>query len=71
METLSRAALEKMMAHAVAHSVTFTVWPHGEAPGAASSDAVFTPEPRYTGTSDYDRSVTGIRAPEITVYAPR
>lgn len=70
METLSRAALEKMMAHAVAHSATFTVWPHGEAPGAIGSDAVFTPEPRYTGTSDYDRSATGIRAPEITVYAP-
>lgn len=70
METLSRAALKKMMAHAVAHSTTFTVWPHDEAPGAASSDAAFTPEPRYTGTSDYDRSVTGIRAPEITVYAP-
>lgn len=70
METLSRAAFEKMMAHAVAHSTTFPVWPHGEAPGAASSDAAFTPEPRYTGTSDYDRSVTGIRAPEITVYAP-
>ncbi|MDY1035634.1 alpha/beta hydrolase [Lelliottia sp. CFBP8978] len=70
MEVLSRETLEKMMHLAVARSVTFTVWPEGDAPGARTSDAVFTPEPRHTGTSEYDRSVTGVRAPEITVYAP-
>lgn len=70
MDALSRDALEKMMADAVSRSATFTVWPDGEAPGAKGSDAIFTPEPRHTGTSEYDRSVTGVRAPEITVYAP-
>ena len=70
MEALSRETLENMMAQAVAHATTYPIWPQGEAPGAKNSDAVFTPEPRHTGTSDYDRAVTGIRAPEITVYAP-
>lgn len=67
---LPHSELTQMMAHAVSLSSTFTIWPQGEAPGAKNSDAVFTPEPRHTGTSDYDRAVTGIRAPEITVYAP-
>ncbi|GIZ18847.1 alpha/beta hydrolase [Citrobacter europaeus] len=67
---LPHSELTQMMAHAVSLSSTFTLWPQGEAPGAKNSDAVFTPEPRHTGTSDYDRAVTGIRAPEITVYAP-
>lgn len=70
MEALSRETLETMIAQAVAHATTVSVWPMGEAPGAKNSDAVFTPEPRHTGTSHYDRAVTGIRAPEITVYAP-
>lgn len=67
---LPHSELTQMMAHAVSLSSTFTIWPQGKAPGAKNSDAVFTPEPRHTGTSDYDRAVTGIRAPEITVYAP-
>lgn len=71
MEALSRETLETMIAQAVAHAATVSVWPMGEAPGAKNSDAVFTPEPRHTGTSHYDRAVTGIRAPEITVYAPQ
>ena len=70
MEALSRETLENMMEQAVAHATTVSFWPQGEAPGAKNSDAVFTPEPRHTGTSQYDRAVTGIRAPEITVYAP-
>ncbi len=70
MEALSRDTLEQNMAHAVGRSATFTIWPDNEAPGARASDAVFTPEPRHTGTSDYDRAVTGVRAPAITVYAP-
>ena len=70
MEALSRDTLEQQMAQAVGRSATFTIWPDNEAPGARTSDAVFTPEPRHTGTSDYDRAVTGIRAPEIAVYAP-
>ncbi|MBZ0060614.1 MULTISPECIES: alpha/beta hydrolase [unclassified Leclercia] len=70
MEALSRETLEQNMAQAVGRSVTFSIWPTPEAPGARTSDAVFTPEPRHTGTSDYDRAVTGIRSPQITVYAP-
>lgn len=70
MEALSRETLEQQMAQAVSRSTTFTIWPDREAPGARTSDAVLTPEPRHTGTSDYDRAVTGIRAPEIAVYAP-
>ncbi|AXF59020.1 alpha/beta hydrolase [Leclercia sp. W6] len=70
MEALSRETLEQNMAHAVSRSVTFTIWPDNEAPGAQTSDAVLTPEPHHTGTSHFDRAVTGIRAPEITVYVP-
>lgn len=70
MEALSRETLEQNMAQAVGRSATFSIWPTPEAPGARASDAVFTPEPRHTGTSDYDRAVTGIRSPQITVYAP-
>ena len=70
MEALSRETLEQNMAQAVGRSTTFSIWPTPEAPGARTSDAVFTPEPRHTGTSDYDRAVTGIRSPQITVYAP-
>ncbi len=70
MEALSRETLEQNMAQAVGRSATFSIWPTPEAPGAHTSDAVFTPEPRHTGTSDYDRAVTGIRSPQITVYAP-
>ncbi|URN97425.1 alpha/beta hydrolase [Leclercia adecarboxylata] len=70
MEALSRETLEQNMAHAVGRSATFSIWPTPEAPGARTSDAVFTPEPRHTGTSNFDRAVTGVRAPQITVYAP-
>ncbi|MEB6377872.1 alpha/beta hydrolase [Leclercia adecarboxylata] len=70
MEALSRETLEQNMAHVVSRSSTFSIWPDNEAPGARTSDAVFTPEPRHTGTSDFDRAVTGIRAPEVTVYTP-
>jgi acetyl esterase/lipase len=70
MESVSRETLERQMAQAVSQSTTFSIWPEGDAPGAATSDAVFTPEPKHTGTSDYDRAVTGVRAPQITVYAP-
>lgn len=70
MEALSRETLENMMEQAVAKATTVSFWPQGK-PRSKNSDAVFTPEPRHTGTSQYDRAVTGIRAPEITVYAPQ
>lgn len=70
MEALSRETLENMMAQAVAHATTYPIWPQGEAPGAKNSDAVFTPEPRHTGTSDYDRAVTGIRALKLPSTPP-
>lgn len=49
---------------------TFSVWPGGEAPGAKNSPVVESLVERSTDPSLPDRAVTGIRAPEITVYAP-
>lgn len=49
---------------------TFSVWPGGEAPGAAHSPATFQLIERHTHPTLPDRAVTGIRAPEITVYRP-
>ncbi|WP_437432072.1 alpha/beta hydrolase [Yokenella regensburgei] len=60
-----------MMEAAVANSLSFSVWPDGEAPGAATSLVSFRLEENHTGPSDFDRSVTGVRAPHITVYAPK
>ncbi len=58
------------MREAVARSHDMSVWPQGDAPGARQSHAVFTLEERLTGDSELDRSVTGVRAPRIVVYAP-
>ncbi len=58
------------MREAVARSHEISVWPQGDAPGARQSQAVFTLEERLTGDSELDRSVTGVRAPRIVVYAP-
>jgi len=63
--------LLSLMEDAVARAATFPVWPQGEAPGAKESPARFQLEEQHTGDSKFDRSVTGVRAPEITVYAPQ
>lgn len=70
MTPISEQELVAMMDAAVANAVTFSVWPQGEAPGAAASLVTFRLEENLTGPSDFDRSVTGVRAPQITVYAP-
>ncbi|GGD18239.1 xylanase [Franconibacter daqui] len=62
--------LSDRMAQAVAHADTFPVWPDGEAPGARQSHAHFTLEEQHTGETLLDRAVTGVRAPQITVYQP-
>lgn len=59
------------MADAVNRAITFPVWPDGDAPGAQSSRVMLTLENYHTGQSPLDRAVTGIRAPEITVYRPQ
>ena len=48
----------------------FTIWPGGEAPGAKSSPVSYALVERSKDPTLPDRAVTGIRAPEITVYAP-
>ncbi|WP_129232570.1 alpha/beta hydrolase [Cronobacter condimenti] len=67
----AREALLARMREAVAHAHDLSVWPQGEAPGAQTSHTVFTLEAHHTGASELDRSVTGVRAPRITVYAPQ
>lgn len=62
--------LAERMAQAVARAETFSVWPGGDAPGAQQSRARFTLEERHTGATLLDRAVTGVRAPQITVYQP-
>lgn len=49
---------------------TFSVWPGGEAPGAKNSPASESLVERSKDPSLPDRAVTGIRAPQITVYTP-
>lgn len=71
MRNMSREDLLTLMDVAVQHASTFPVWPQGEAPGAQVSTVCFQLEEHYTGPSQFDRSVTGVRAPEITVYAPQ
>lgn len=51
-------------------NATFPVWPQGEAPGAATSAAKPEVVERSKDPALPDRTATGIRAPEITVYAP-
>lgn len=70
MKHISTPELVALMQEAVEHSATFPVWPQGEAPGAIASPTVFQLEENHTGPSAFDRSVTGVRAPQITVYAP-
>lgn len=71
MRNISPEDLLTLMNVAVQHATTFSVWPTGEAPGAAVSPAQFQLEEHHTGPSRFDRSVTGVRAPHITVYAPQ
>lgn len=70
MKELTAETLLALMESAVGRAVTFPVWPQGEAPGAACSAVSFQAEDKHTGPSQFDRSVTGVRAPEITVYRP-
>ncbi|MBG6247880.1 MULTISPECIES: pectin acetylesterase PaeX [Symbiopectobacterium] len=51
-------------------NTTFPVWLQGEAPGAATSSAKPEVVERSKDPAMRDRVATGIRAPEITVYAP-
>lgn len=71
MRNISPEDLLTLMKVAVQHATTFPVWPTGEAPGAAVSPVKFQLEEHHTGPSPFDRSVTGVRAPHITVYAPQ
>ncbi|MCZ3381881.1 alpha/beta hydrolase [Kosakonia sp. SOY2] len=71
MRNISPEDLLTLMNVAVQHATTFPVWPTGEAPGAAVSTVKFQLEEHHTGPSPFDRSVTGVRAPHITVYAPQ
>lgn len=50
--------------------MSFPVWPGGEAPGASTSSVRYELSERSKDPALPDRAVTGIRAPEITVYAP-
>nr|WP_318381627.1 alpha/beta hydrolase [uncultured Enterobacter sp.] len=70
MKTLSNDYLLQLMEEASHRATTFSVWPQGEAPGAATSPVRFQLEEHHTGPSAFDRSVTGVRDPQITVYAP-
>lgn len=63
-------ALYSRMAQAARSSTTFSVWPDGDAPGAQPSPVSLFLEHDHTGNSAFDRAVTGVRAPEITVYRP-
>lgn len=54
---------------ALAALPTLTVWPDGEAPGAKNSPVRYALVDRSQDPALPDRAVTGIRAPEITVYA--
>lgn len=71
MKDISPEVLLTMMESAVARAITFPVWPQGDAPGAKTSAAHFHLEEQHTGESKLDRSVTGVRAPQITVYSPQ
>ncbi|RCX04141.1 MULTISPECIES: alpha/beta hydrolase [Kosakonia] len=71
MRNISPEDLLTLIKVAVQHATTFPVWPTGEAPGAAVSPVKFQLEEHHTGPSPFDRSVTGVRAPHITVYAPQ
>lgn len=59
-----------LMAEATRRAATFPVWPQGDAPGSVTSNAQFILEENHTGNSAFDRAVTGVCAPQITVFAP-
>lgn len=65
-----RDTLTSRMARAAQTATTFPIWPDGDAPGARHSPVSLLLESDHTGNSAFDRAVTGIRAPEITVYPP-
>lgn len=55
---------------AIAAQPSITLWPGGEAPGAKTSSVEYKLQERSKDPNLPDRAVTGVRAPEITVYAP-
>lgn len=70
--SLSGAALLLCASQTVlaAGPTSFSLWPDGEAPGAKASSVRYELSERSKDPSLPDRAVTGIRAPDITVYAP-
>ncbi len=56
---------------AVASTVNFPVWPSGDAPGAKNSPVSYALLERSNDPALPDRAVTGVRAPQITVYLPQ
>lgn len=50
--------------------IAFSIWPNGEAPGARTSPVRYELSECSNDPALPDRAVTGIRAPEITVYTP-
>lgn len=56
---------------ALAAQTTFPVWPSGDAPGAKNSPVSFTLTERSKDPALPDRAVSGIRAPQVTVYLPK
>lgn len=49
----------------------FPIWPQGDAPGAKSSPVNFQLTERSKDPALPDRAVSGVRAPQITVYPPQ
>ncbi|WP_039054733.1 alpha/beta hydrolase [Enterobacter sp. Bisph1] len=68
--TLTSLALAGLLiTPAVFADTSFPVWPTGDAPGAKNSPVTFNLTERSKNPALPDRAVTGIRAPQITVYA--
>lgn len=70
MHTTLKDELLARMDKAARTATTFSLWPNGDAPGAQTSRVTLTLERDHTGNSAWDRAVTGIRAPQVTVYQP-
>ncbi|BBT71047.1 MULTISPECIES: alpha/beta hydrolase [Enterobacteriaceae] len=70
MHVVTQEDLLARMDKAARAATTFSLWPEGDAPGARNSHAVPALEADHTGPSEWDRAVTGIRAPHITVFEP-
>lgn len=72
LRTLTSLALTGLLvSHSVFAETSFPIWPTGDAPGAKKSPVTFVLTERSQDPALPDRAVTGIRAPQITVYAPQ